>query len=220
VPPQTFSLPRWVPGQTIVSNGQNRGSFNFNTSGAASVSGWGSWSGTSTQSTYIPGYLTTDTYTKSGYYSGAYYPTLAVQVFDGKSFNQTWASIGAGCSNNSDLRISSQLVLSKMIIQEFPISSSLSTNSPDTTALIGISCVIMTNSGNDYYPFIVHIKPKSPAARSILRPYDIITEINGVPTRNLPLSKVKEMISDKRNDFLSLKVYRLEKEIDVYIYRK
>jgi hypothetical protein len=78
IPPQSVTLPSWVPGKTITVQGSSTGNFNFNTFGDLNSYGWGNWSQNSTQTVQVPGYLTTQTYTTPGYTVDHYYPIVDI----------------------------------------------------------------------------------------------------------------------------------------------
>jgi len=144
VPPQTVTVPRWVPGKTITSYGSSQGTFNSETYGDYSSYGWGSYAGTSTVSTYIPGYETTDTFTRPAYKVGYYYPSAVVAVYDARSFRNIWMGTGAGTSRNSDVRISSQLVFTHMV-SHFPDATSRGSAAP-SSGVVGVIDICLKNA--------------------------------------------------------------------------
>ena len=62
-------------------------------------------------STYIPGYMTTQSYTRPGYTEGNFFPTSIIRIFDGKTQKQVWLGNGVGSSKNPDARVSCQDVI-------------------------------------------------------------------------------------------------------------
>jgi len=220
VPPQTVTIPQWVPGQTITSYGTVSGSFNYNTYGSYSSQGWGTLSGTSNTTTYVPGHMTTQTYSRSGYYTGAFYPSITISVFDGKSLANLWTGSGVGCSHNSDFRISSQFVLSGMI-RQFPQCPHRAQNYPRGSGYIGIVVAILTNDGNNYFPTIVRLTPNSPASKAgfKVKVHDMILAINGVPTQNKPLSEILPLLYGEADTEISMTLWRVGKKSDVSLVR-
>ncbi len=220
VPPQTYMLPRWVPGKTSTTYETNRGSFNFSNYGDYSSYGWGNWTGNSSSTTYTPGHMSFDSYSIGGYYRGSYYPVLSVQAFEGREFKQMWYSIGVGTSPISDLRISCQFVLANMIFDDFPPYSKLPDLKNESTGAIGIDVAVLTNTGNNYYPFISAILPYSPASKAGLKKWDIILEMNGVSTLNKPFIETYEMLMGDESTIIRLRIKRLDKEKEVEVRRK
>lgn len=222
VPPQTVTVPKWVPGQTVTTHGNSSGTINYNTFGKYSSYGFGSYSGTSTSTTYIPGYATSDTYTQPGYNVGHYYPAVLVAALDSKTFEMIWLGSGAGTSNNPDVRISSQLVLSQMVSQ-FPAPSQevALTNLAITPSdgVVGISLAIFTPDGNNYLPTIIELAEKSPAKQVGLKLYDMILSIDGMPMANRPFSEVLNKLVGEPGSTVNLEVWRVDQRIPVTVTR-
>jgi len=153
VPPQTVTMPQWVPGRTVTTYGTSSGTFNYNTYGSYSSYSWGNYFGSSTSTTYVPGYMTTQTYTRPGYTVGHYYPAAGISIYDGKTLERVWLGTGAGTSDNADVRVSSQFVISH-IFAEFPNASPPYGFQP-TQGVLGVGLGIFTNDGNNYVPTII-----------------------------------------------------------------
>ncbi len=64
VPPSTITIPKWVPGETVTSVTNSSGVVNV----WGDVNAFGNYSGSSTTSTYIPGYSTTESLTRNYFY--------------------------------------------------------------------------------------------------------------------------------------------------------
>ncbi len=169
VPPQTVSFPQWVPGTTTYHD------FNVNSFGSGGYA-WGTITGTST----TPGYLTTQTYTRPGYMSGAFYPSLMIVAFDAKTNETLWNASATGVSLQNDLRISSQF-LSYLSVLRFPVCQKLIQNWPrkPDTGFDGILFRIHTNDGNTYAPVVTFVIPGSPAEKTGIKVDDLIVAING-----------------------------------------
>jgi len=161
-------------------------------------------------STYNPGYWTYQPYTIPGETIGSFYPIIAMHIFDKKSGNSAWEGIGTLRSDNHDIRLSSQMLISK-IISQFP-SVDYDKKCIEWKKL-GFNFVIMTNNGNDFYPSIGIVWEKSPVSQKLKR-YDIITKINGVDTLNKPLSEVRKII-EGIEDKTSLTIRRMKEEFVV-----
>jgi hypothetical protein len=79
VPPQTVLAPVFVPGRMITSFGNQHG-YIYGGRG-----GLGSYSGTSSSVTYMPGYVAAQPQVQPGYTVGIDMPLISVSVYDGKS---------------------------------------------------------------------------------------------------------------------------------------
>jgi len=218
VPPQTLTVPHLEPGRTITTYDNTTGSFNYNTYGDYSSCGWGTWSGSSVTTSYIPGYITTETYTSPGYYAGAFYPSLSVSVFDGKSLTNVWTGIGTGTSNCPDFRISSQFVL-KSLLRQFPPCPHAAENLPLGSGQIGIWVSIYTNDGNNYFPTVIKVVPGLPAEKAGIKVYDMILSIDGITTQNKPLSEVMPLIRGDIGSKVKMSLWRVGKRLDLEMAR-
>ena len=211
VPPHSITLPQWVPGQRITTRGSSSGTFNYKTYGSYSSYGWGSYSGSSTSTTYVPGYMTTQTYTRPGYTIGHYYPAAGISIYDAKTLERMWLGTGTGTSDNADVRISSQFVISH-ILAEFPNASAPYGWHP-TQGVIGIILGIFTNDGNNYVPTIIRVAKQSPAHKVGLRNYDMILAIDGVQVVNKPLSEIMNLIGGRPGTTTRLDIWRTGQKI-------
>ncbi len=193
--------------------GRNKsGSFRLNTYGAY---GWGTYSGTSTSSTYVPGYLTTDTFTRPGYTLGYYYPTAVVAAFDARTFNNVWLATGAGTSTQSDARISSQFVITTMIAK-FPPASEVDSPSP---GVIGVALGCFTNDGNNYVPTILSAADDGPAKKAGVKQHDMLLSVGGQSVVNAPTSRVYDLLRGEPGTEVELEVWRLNKRVGLRITR-
>jgi len=218
VPPQIVTVPYWVPGQTITTNVSSSGTFNFYTSGRSSLSGYGTYSGISTSTTYVPGYIAALTYTKPGYMAGAFYPSLSVSAFDGKSLRNIWTGTGVGASYNSNMRVSCQFVLRKLL-KQFPTCTNTAQNYPRGNGQIGVGISIYTINGNDYSPTVMQVAEDSPASKVNVKKFDMILTINGVSTQNKPLSEIVNLLNGDAGTKLSMTLGRIGKLVDVQMVR-
>ncbi len=187
-------------GRTVTTNTDIRGSFNYNSSGSYSNYGWGTYDGTSTSSTYIPGYSTTQSYTRPGYTVERYHPSVSIAAYDAETNTQIWHGEGSGISANPDLRVSSQVVIA-YVIGRFPpavvLHKELEDLKKNNLGRIGTAFRICTLDGESYYPMVIGLLKKSPAKRASIKDYDIIISVDGVSTQNKSSSEVfKLLISD------------------------
>jgi len=216
VPPSTGVLPVWVPGRTITSYGHTSGTFNYNTYGSYSSYGWGSYSGSISSTTYVPGYMTTKTYTRPGYTVGHHYPVASVSMFDAKSLKNVWLGMGAGTSDNPDARVSSQFVVTN-ILRKFP-NSAVQTETA-SSGVIGVQLLVFTNDGNNYVPTVLSVASGSPAARAGIRPYDMILSIDGVQVVNKPFSEAMQLLRGDAGMPLTLQLWRMGQQFTVNVTR-
>lgn len=217
VAPQTVTVPRWVPGKTITSYGSSSGTINYNTSGGYSSYGWGSYSGTSTSTTYIPGYVATDTYTRSGYNVGYHYPSTLIAAYDAKTFQKIWMGTGVGTSMNPDIRISSQLVLVSMVSQ-FPAPTK-EVASTSGNGVVGVSFGMFTPDGNNYLPTVIQFSDKSPAKQAGMELYDMILSIDNEPVVNQAAAEVMKKFDGEPGSTVNLDIWRVGERIPVTITR-
>jgi hypothetical protein len=218
VPPSSITLPHWVPGKTITTYGSSSGSFKLNTFGDYSSYGWGTWSSSDTKTTYIPGYMTTRTYTRPGYTVGHFYPTAVIQVYDGKTLRNVWMGSGAGTSDNADIRISGQFVLAH-ILKDYPNCLSLGIKDNIKSGMIGIQYGIFTNDGNSYFPTVINLREGAPAKKEGLEVHDMIIEVNGVSTLNKSFSEVLSLFRGEPGSEVNVKVMRLNEILNFTIRR-
>ncbi|HEY9167801.1 MAG TPA: DUF4136 domain-containing protein [Candidatus Kryptonia bacterium] len=216
VPPQSMTLPYWVPSKTITVEGFSSGNLNFNTFGDINSFGWGNWTENSTQTVQVPGYMTTQSYQMPGYTVGHYYPELVIQAYDSKTLQNIWTATGVGTSDNSDVRVSGQLVLIDMV-NKFPTSKQI--DQPTQTGYVGLFLRLITVDGNSYYPTVVKLMDGMPAESDGVELYDMIVKINGRDTRNMPMTEVLGMMRGSEGSQVQLTVWRLNKLLDFTITR-
>lgn len=218
VPPSSITLPYWVPGKTITTYGSSSGSFNFNTFSDYSSYAWGTWSSWNTETTYIPGYMTTRTYTRPGYTIGHFYPAAVIQVYDGKTLESVWMGSGAGTSDNADIRISGQFVLAH-ILKDYPNCPSVGIKDDIKRGMIGIQYGIFTDDGNSYFPTVINLLEGMPAKKAGLKVYDMIIEVNGVSTLNKSFSEIMSLFRGEPGTEVNVKVKRLNEILNFTIRR-
>lgn len=214
-------MPHYIPGKTITTYQNTYG--NINTYGDMNI--WGTYSGHSTSTTNIPGALTTQTYTRPGYTVGHYYPSALILIYDGANLDKKiWSATGAGASDVSDFRISGQGVLGDMLKK---IPDCKNPGLSELKGYIGITYLIVTIEGNNYFP-VIGISPNSPAQRAGLLNEDIITHINEEPTVNKSWVQIRKMLDGPEESEVNLKIQRMayvqfegyvNKTIDIKIIR-
>lgn len=219
VPPSTRILPVIVPGRTITTFGNTSGTFNFNTFGNYSSYGWGSYSGQSSSTTYVPGYVTTQTYTRPGYSVGHYYPSAQIVVLDSKSLKNVWLGSGTGTSDNPDGRVAMQFVALNMI-ERFPTRGGGVTHLVhDAKAGIGVSLMDLTNDGNDYLPTVMSVLADGPAYKANVERFEMILSINGTSVINKPISDVMRLMDGNPGTHVKMQLWRNGQRITVNLTR-
>lgn len=216
VPPSTGVLPVWVPGRTVNSYGNTSGTFNYNTLGNYSSYGWGNYSGSSSSTTYVSGYMTTQSYTRPGYTVGHHYPFAAVSMLDAETLKSFWYGTGTGKSDNPDARVSGQLVVTNLL-SKFPNSSEHSETA--SAGVVGVSLLMLTNDGNNYVPTIVSVTDNAPAARAGVKLYDMILSIDGVHLVNKPLSEAAQLLRGDPGTSVTLEIWRTGQIIKLTLTR-
>ncbi len=217
VPPRTVTLPQWVSGQTIHTYGTSSGIFNFNTFGSRSSYGWGNYSGSSTSQTYIPGYMTTQTYRRESYTIGHYYPVAGISIYDMKTLQRVWLGTGVGTSDNPDVRVSSQFVISQ-IVAEFPNAPAPYDYQP-TYGIIDIAIGIFTIDGNNYVPTLTKVVENSPSHKAGLRKHDMILAVDGAQVINKPFGDVMKLINGTPGTTALLDVWRTGEKLSIEVTR-
>jgi len=204
VPPSTYSMPRWVPGQTITSYGYLSGVY-----GQYSQA-WGTYSGSTTTNTFIPGYMTMDTYTRPGYTTGMFYQTGAVRVYDSKTGKNIWSGSGASASKTGDPLIASQLLFVKMIT-EFPPKKTLKTDKSTIiipAGDIGANYFLLSLDGNNFYPSVFHVYKNSPALNAGIKVFDFIISVDGQSLSNMSLRGARSKINGEPGSTGIFQVFR------------
>lgn len=217
VPPETVTQRQRVLGQTITTYGTSSGTFNYSTYGSFSSYGWGNYSGLSTSTTYVPGYITTQTYTRPGHTIGHYYPVAGISVYDGKTLERVWFGTGAGISGNADVRVSSQFVVD-YILDELP-DAAVPYDQQPSDGVLGMGVKIFTNDGNNYVPTITAVAQNSPAQKVGLRAFDMILAVDNVSVVNKPLRAVLKLIAGRPGSIARLEVWRVGQRLAVDVTR-
>lgn len=210
IPPQLRTIPKWIPGKTLTTSGGVSGT--YRSSGLGSR---GTFGGSMTTTTYIPGYMTTETYTISGYTYSNYYPCARIDVFDSSSGKIIWTGYGVGASKNSDFRVASQVMIGAFL-QDFPKGPFLYLKQ-SVRDRFGFEFGVLTNDGNNYYPCVTVI-PNSPAKKAGIKQYDFILSIDGIPTKNKTVSEILDILERGSQKKKSLTLLRVNEMINVEIF--
>lgn len=208
VPPSTIALPKYMPPQTHYGTGTWSG----NVGGSYT---WGSTSGTVT----TPGYWTTQSFTRPGYTTGAFYPAVNMLLADPRRYRAdipqdmlVWTGIAVGTSKVSDVRMTGQMLMMRLL-KDFPRSSSAA-HSP---GWIGAAITILTPDGNTLWPTVLDVAKGSPADKAGLRMWDIIWAVDDRSTANLPLSQFLELLGGSPGDAKKLTITRLKETSDIEV---
>ncbi|MFW2374855.1 MAG: OmpA family protein [Gammaproteobacteria bacterium] len=154
-----------------------------------------------------------------GLLGGFYYPQLAITLFDSKTKQTVWNGIAAGASSNSNLRVSSQLIM-RDLIKQIPLSKFRFDVFPRSTGRIGVGFAIASIDGNNYYPLLTGISENSPAAQAGIRTADFLIAINGADTLNKSTGEVAERLVGQACTILKLKLWRMGEYLDLAIKRE
>ena len=215
IPPSSITLPSYVPSQTIITQSYESGTASaYGTYGSA----YGTYSGTRYTTTEIPGYWTTITYEVPGRTIGNYYPLVAITAFDCKTGRSVWYGAALGCSNNPDVRVSSQLLIIKLL-GKMPRCEKALDNNPVGTGMLGVYFIPFSPDGDTIYPLVVGADKGKPAARAGLKFGDIILSIDGNATANRPFSEICEMIAGDVGTECVLSIARDKKVFNVKLKR-
>lgn len=215
IPPSTVTIPWYVPGQTqttFINNYSNISGYIGSDYFYGSGSGWG------TATTTTPGYYVPMSMTKPGSYVGWYYPCIFVSVFDKNSKGLVWSGSVIGTTSESDIRLSTQVLLSDLFGRKephFPICSDFPKRDDSGDGIFGINPFIYTIDGNNFYPMIGQISIKSPAHKGGLKPGDIITHVDKQSTLNQPLSQCINTFNKSKEESIVLTIQRGNKIFDV-----
>lgn len=210
IPPTVKTVSTWVPPKTTTTTDTTTSS----DSGYGSRGyKWGTHTKTTNSTKTTQGHTVTKRVRVPGYKIGVYYPSLTVRVLDPQLNTEIWNGTGAGSSDNPDIRISGQFVLARIMMGLPPFQEDASS----AGGWLGFGFAVATAEGNDYYPAVAEIAPKSPASRSHLLVEDFIVSIDGVPTQNEPWSAVRALLRGEPGKKTVLRVLRGNKTLDIPI---
>lgn len=204
VPPEQVSTRVWKPGKVITAQANTSGTLSLNSYSQLLSNTWGTYSESTTTTTYVPGHIATETSVRPGYTLGYYYPAASVRLYDRATLENVWLGVGVGTSANADARIASQVVLSELI-GKLPACS---TGPEKSSGVVGINFRVITADGNNYYPVVFDMPAASPAKRSGIRKFDRITAVNGSTTHNKTFAEVAALLRGNAGDDVTLEVAR------------
>lgn len=211
VPPESVTVPVWVPGQTITS-----------TADASVYSGGQYGFGSVTQKTNMPGYMTTETYTSEGYTTGAFYPAVVLDLYDTRTRTQIYSGRAVWTSNIQDMRVAFPWV-ANLALSDFPTAQSSEACLLPLNRALGAVTLSATVDGNDYYPMIARFQKDHPVrylGRQKLQTFDAIVNVDGVSLKNvLDSCQQRMMIAKSRagNGIRALQVLRAGEIIEVAV---
>lgn len=203
VPPSNVTVPWFTPGWTSYSR----------------VSGLvGTQTVVGNIQSYNPGYWSSFNMTQPGYTIGYFYPIIAVHIFDSKTGKNVWEGGGVAKSNNHDIRLSSQMLF-MLIMAEFPVNKDYADKWVEWERW-GLSVLMQTNNGNDFYPTVIALAPKSSGEQAKLKRMDFIIAVNGQTTLNVKLPQFRDMVSAITGNQAKLTIKRADKvfEVDIYTF--
>jgi hypothetical protein len=163
--------------------------------------------------TSIPLSLTEKAYISSRHREGLFYPFIRVDILNPHTMRPFWSGIGGGTAGNSDLRVVCQSI-GIFLLGEFP-KGPLSYD--HIMNPYGFGFFVMTYNGNHYYPTVFKLIGDSPAERSGIKQYDMISSIDGISLKNRPLTEVIKLFRNEASTSKDLTVLRLDKEIHLKI---
>jgi hypothetical protein len=207
-PPSTATRLKYVPGTTSTTTTNSSGLVDGTISdGQGSSTLSGSYYGTSSSTTVTPGGITTESYIKPGYTVRLHYPSVALYAYDGSEGGLVWAGIGDNITNTSDIRISSQRVIDK-ILEKMPHCTVENHDDTQPQGLIGIDYQIYTLDGNNFIPIILRIVAGSPAEIVGIQKYDVLLKVNGNSCLNLSDMEVTKLLTGKVGQQVELSLWR------------
>ncbi|GMV91357.1 MAG: hypothetical protein AMXMBFR82_11350 [Candidatus Hydrogenedentota bacterium] len=223
VPPSTISIPYHIPGETLTTRTYDsyrsswsgtvdayaRSSTGNYAWGYGTYSGSGYFGGSSVTTTQTPGTWATYSFTTPGYYTGEYYPAATITVFDAQTKQAMWSASGIGCSNNSDVRVATQQLFWRML-GDLPTCSYSSEHYPmlPNVQELGVRILLYTSDGNTIVPFVAQVQEGSAAEKAGIANSDLIVEVNGQSTLNLPVEAFLALFPNNPGQTFSFTVYR------------
>ena len=198
IPPQQYTSFMYIPGKNVTTTTDFSGNIN-------SITGWGSFSGTATTTTRTPATIMPYTFTTPGKTVGYYYPGVNIWVYDLRNEKIIWQGFAVGASKNSDIRVSSQVLLMKLL-SNFPRSQRPGVEPP--SGVIGVWVRVLTFDGNTFFPVIVDVDKGLPADRAGLKVGDIILKINNYSTINKSTSYIDRLLRGEAGSIVTLEIMR------------
>lgn len=215
IPPSSYTVPWYVPGQTQTTFVNNYNTFSGN---IGSKSFYGSGSGWGTATTTTPGYYVPLAFTRPGGYVGWYYPCIFVSIFDKNSKKLVWSGSVVVTTPQADIRLSGQVLLGQLFYGKelnFPKSSNLQRKFEQKDGAIGINAIPQTFDGNNFYPTISTVTVNSPAYKQGLKPLDMVTQVDKENTLNWSVANIEAKMRKNKGETMVLTMKRGGKAWDV-----
>lgn len=175
VPPSSVVVPSYVPGQTFTTT-----SSSTTNAWAHGSQGWATGFGTtySTAVTSTPGYWTTQTVTRAGYETGAYYPTVSLTLLDASSGETVFYGSYVAVTQIPDLRVSLPWAMLHITSRLPSVPGSLNCPTP-VRYRVGLATLLGTIDGNSYFPVILDLDSAIEVKSGDILVEDIILRVNG-----------------------------------------
>ena len=226
VPPSTSTIPIYVPGTYTTTYNDTLESIDKNTSDINQGEDYGSWGLNSPDisTNYVPGYVTSETVVNPGRVQGYYYPSAVIVVYDTKSKRSVLKIGGEGTSMNPDVKVSSQLVLYKMLVN-FPLASNNFNSDAVMNAAeakrdrVGIQDDSFTIDGSNYFPFVTGLTDNMPAKDAGLELQDMIVAIDGKSTANKTPGELADMYWGQPGGEITLTIWRVNETKEFHFKR-
>lgn len=208
IPPATYSIPIYNPGQTYTTN-----------TNAHVHSPYGNFYGTAQSTTTTPGYWSSQSYTRPGYTTGRYYPAVSVSLWDSDSNELIWRGSNVGTSPMENFGITAPFVLSN-IAARIPVNCASNYVSGLLTGSFGemeFFYTYLSRDGSVYFPTVTGIPKGSSAKKAGLRVWDMVIEIGGKPTANIGVKDLIDLCTGSIGETVSVKVFRMGKVLNVQL---
>lgn len=216
VPPATVAVPRYVPGQTFTT--QSRTSTNAWAQGSW---GWGTGYGTSnsTSVTTTPGYWTTDTVTRSGYTTGAYYPTIGLTLLDAASGETVFSGSYVGVTQIPDLRVTLPWGITH-ILANLPIGAEPSGCGQRVQFQVGLATILGTLDGNGYYPVVTGLDPAMVVKSGDILIEDLVIAVNGRSVEAAGFCEFWQAFRLDQPGDVNLRLWRGDRAVEVVVGKR
>jgi hypothetical protein len=176
---------------------------------------WGEWN-PPLKDGEVPGYMDPKNYTVLPVDGHGYYHLVNIQAYDGRNMRNVWMATAFAASRTGNLRIAGQSIIKSIADCFFrrPIP-----DKPHKTGYAGITPSILTVDGKDYYPVVLGVYDKGPAAKAGVKQYDMIVAVDGVDMRNMTVINAMDLIKGEPGSKVELAVWRVNKLLKFTITR-
>lgn len=138
---------------------------------------------------------------------GSYCPTLTIVAHGTASNEEIWSGSVLAETPNPEIRLSANQLLPVLLANHFPMEKHIGETVDSKGGIFGLCFRILTPNGNDYFPAITGVLVDS-LAEEKLKLYDLITEIDGNSTKNLPYSEIRALLDKDPGERVSLTLMR------------